>query len=89
MSAGERAERKTGAGTWITIVVLLIATDAAWFVLPLREWLGLLERWITDQGIWGVALSRSSHDLAHALMAADCPEWVTSRKALNEYMFSA
>jgi hypothetical protein len=79
MSAGERAERKTGAGTWITIVVLLIATDAAWFVLPLREWLGLLERWITDQGIWGVALSRSSHDLAHALMAADCPEWVNCR----------
>ena len=76
MSAGERAERKTGAGKWITIVVLLIASDAAWFVLPLREWLGLLERWITDQGIWGVALSRASHDLAHALMAADCPEWV-------------
>src|SRR5215467_5726048 len=34
---GRTGRVKTRSGTWIPIVALLIATGAAWFVLPLRE----------------------------------------------------
>jgi uncharacterized membrane protein YdjX (TVP38/TMEM64 family) len=41
-------------------------------VLPVREWLGLFERWITRPGIWGVALFVLVYIIAMISLA---PEW--------------
>jgi uncharacterized membrane protein YdjX (TVP38/TMEM64 family) len=70
--AAEHAERKPTPWTLIFLAVVLIAAGAAWLLLPLREWLGLFERWITGLGAWGVALFALIYILATISLA---PEW--------------
>jgi uncharacterized membrane protein YdjX (TVP38/TMEM64 family) len=72
MSAAERVERKPAWWTLIFLAVVLIAAGASWLLLPLREWLGLFERWITGLGAWGVALFALIYILATISLA---PEW--------------
>lgn len=72
MWVAERSARKLASGAWIALAVVLIAGGAAWFLLPLREWLKLLELWITGLGIWGVVLFTLVYILATISLA---PEW--------------
>jgi uncharacterized membrane protein YdjX (TVP38/TMEM64 family) len=72
ISAAGRAERKPAPWPLIFLAVVLIAVGAGWLLLPLREWLGLFERWITGLGAWGVALFALIYILATISLA---PEW--------------
>ena len=72
MPAAEQAQRKPAPWTLIFVAVVLIAVGAGWLLLPLREWLGLFERWITGLGAWGIALFTLVYVLATISLA---PEW--------------
>lgn len=37
-----------------TLGLVLVALVAAWFLLPVREWLEALVDWVRSQGVWGV-----------------------------------
>ncbi|HEX3882908.1 MAG TPA: TVP38/TMEM64 family protein [Stellaceae bacterium] len=62
MAASKRARRAKKKPEWrewlpwIGVAVVVAGLCAAWFLLPLREWLDALQNWLRGLGAWGVAI---------------------------------
>jgi uncharacterized membrane protein YdjX (TVP38/TMEM64 family) len=43
-------------GPRVGLGLILLALCLAWFLLPLREWMDVLQAWFKGRGLWGVAI---------------------------------
>lgn len=58
---------------WIGIALALIALTAAWFLLPIGEWLKAFNQWIAGLGFWGYVIFGAVYIVATVAMAPGSP----------------
>jgi uncharacterized membrane protein YdjX (TVP38/TMEM64 family) len=58
---------------WAMVGVLLLVLCLGWFLLPLREWIGVLQSWLMGLGLWGVLIFTTMLIVITFLPAPDWP----------------
>ncbi|MGI8738919.1 MAG: TVP38/TMEM64 family protein [Gammaproteobacteria bacterium] len=58
---------------WIGLGLALIALMAAWFFLPVSEWLKSFNQWIESLGVWGYVIFAAVYIVATVLLAPGSP----------------
>jgi uncharacterized membrane protein YdjX (TVP38/TMEM64 family) len=53
----------------IAAAVIVVAIFAAWFLLPIKEWLQSFSEWITSLGLWGAVVFAVAYVIAIVILA--------------------
>ena len=63
------SEQKTIPWKWIVPAAVVVAAFAAWFFLPVKEWLETFSQWIESLGIWGGVVFIAVYAIATLVLA--------------------
>lgn len=64
-----QSDQKNTPWKWIIPAVVVVAVFAAWFFLPVKEWLETFSQWIESLGIWGAVVFIAVYAIATLILA--------------------
>jgi len=64
-----KSNQKTFPWKWIVPAAVVVAAFAAWFFLPVKDWLETFSQWIEGLGIWGGIVFVAVYAIATLLLA--------------------
>jgi uncharacterized membrane protein YdjX (TVP38/TMEM64 family) len=72
---------------WIALGIGVVAVAAAWFLLPLGEWLKSFNQWVASLGVWGYLVFAVVYIVATVLLAPGSPLTIAAGVAFSGWAF--
>ena len=67
MSAAPKKSWWARFGKWLLLGLVLIAIGAAWYFLPVKDWVKTFNAWVEQRGAWGYVIFIAAYALAAVL----------------------